>query len=679
MKLAVLVSLLFLIAAIPPASGQSVSTSSASTQQVGPSVLSYNKTASPPSFGEDTGIEHYSYSAKGFTMTVPGGGSFTLGLPTIVFASAIQKVVPTITFSKNSSEYTIQAVGATTKQSSLFFIHFKNSTSYNQKAVWITGISSQAATISFVLTYKGTPAICDSASHKDALGSTVPPCTRACFSGACFDWSDAATYNPSYNNATQTVSFNVSTLFTIDPIALDGSNTNGCGSAGSCTVTLTTTSSPDVIILDVTVFSCTVSISGTPTDTSSLHWNARVGPICNSGGGGQQSWEYYAKANATLTGDTITVNISPNGYETLLVYGASGAKVSGGSPFDPHLTSPVTNTGTSTNVTVSGVTTTNANDMLTLYYGDRSTGTESATAGYGFTIITSGSSAGSASVNRAAEYRVVSATITGKTFSLTVTQAYGWSAIADAICSASGCGASTVTQPITITTLTSGAPSGTITISGCSASNGTFTADGYQHTYSSMTASCSITLTTSGVSGSTRYEWDVSPKPTASTTLTFSTCSSGTCSTYSNSTYYQLANTYEATAQTPTTWDGNYGVPVAATFLGVSESNLNNFLGGGTANTQVGDTTDTVCPHSVASCWADYDTAVSLPAMIGNTWTAQAPTSFMDTTGGNTHAVDYIQSSGGGGISAQQVFGIFVLVGITASFMLVVTMIARKR
>lgn len=45
--------------------------------------------------------------------------------------------------------------------------------------------------------------------------------------------------------------------------------------------------------------------------------------------------------------------------------------------------------------------------------------------------------------------------------------------------------------------------------------------------------------------------------------------------------------------------------------------------------------------------WADYNTNFVLPATIGNTWLAQGNHTFLDTTGGHTHNVDYIQSTGG--------------------------------
>ena len=141
----------------------------------------------------------------------------------------------------------------------------------------------------------------------------------------------------------------------------------------------------------------------------------------------------------------------------------------------------------------------------------------------------------------------------------------------------------TVTQTIKITTLPSGAASDTISVGVCGISNSTFSADGYTHTYTGVTASCSITLTTSGTSGSTRYEFDASPHPTASHTVIFTTASSGTGS-YSNNSYYQLQSTYKATPLTPSTWDAIYSWSISGTFLGTSASTTsctNTANGGG--------------------------------------------------------------------------------------------------
>ena len=130
--------------------------------------------------------------------------------------------------------------------------------------------------------------------------------------------------------------------------------------------------------------------------------------------------------------------------------------------------------------------------------------------------------------------------------------------------------------------------------------------------------------------------------------------------------YNQLLNTYTATPQTPSSWDAYYNWQINGTSLGVPASLQ-------TCNTTVPGGSTTTC--NVSGNWYDYDTAVSEPAEIGNTWAAQAPSSFTDTTGANTHNVNYTQSAGG---NQGLQFSTLLIAGMVAVFMVMGVYVARR-
>lgn len=142
--------------------------------------------------------------------------------------------------------------------------------------------------------------------------------------------------------------------------ALDGS-AQGTWSAGTTfTVTLTTTSTNDVIIVNV---ASNTNAPSSVTDAAGLTWNLRTS-VTNT----NFIHEYYATSSGTLTGDVITINYgAAPSYAAATAFGISGANTS--SPFDANAALP--GTSTSGNPTI---TTSNANDFLfCLYRGDNIT------------------------------------------------------------------------------------------------------------------------------------------------------------------------------------------------------------------------------------------------------------------------------------------------------------------
>ena len=128
--------------------------------------------------------------------------------------------------------------------------------------------------------------------------------------------------------------------------------------------------------------------------------------------------------------------------------------------------------------------------------------------------------------------------------------------------------------------------------------------------------------------------------------------------------YHQLRNSYKFVPQTPSAWDGIYTTSISGTYYGTSSfvtSCPSTSNGGGSVT----------CSNE----WYDYNLPVVLQYTVGFNWFAQSPYSFTDTTGANTHSVNYIQviSSGGTQTSIQDVWP------ITIPIVLLLIFLAAKR
>ena len=91
---------------------------------------------------------------------------------------------------------------------------------------------------------------------------------------------------------------------------------------------------------------------------------------------------------------------------------------------------------------------------------------------------------------------------------------------------------SKVTLSITLT-LATGGPIQTFTLSGCAVSPTTIRGDGSAHTFTAQ-PNCLITISDPPASTNSRYMFD------ASSTLTITTCSSGTCTAFKGSYYHEF-------------------------------------------------------------------------------------------------------------------------------------------
>lgn len=188
--------------------------------------------------------------------------------------------------------------------------------------------------------------------------------------------------------------------------AIDGTPaTTGLQTASQpITATMTTTQSNDVIIVVVGGTNIGASGTGLAVSGCGLTWTR---------------WEYaydtvsrevdlwYAVAASPLSACVITA--AGNGswtYSGMTAMGISGANTT--TPFDPNGSSSGVAHGATSNPTVSGISTSNAHDIL--IGGVASAGSPTPTAGSGFTLVWN---SGAVMPVLASEYEVVSATQSG--------------------------------------------------------------------------------------------------------------------------------------------------------------------------------------------------------------------------------------------------------------------------
>ena len=277
---------------------------------------------------------------------------------------------------------------------------------------------------------------------------------------------------------------------------------------------------------------------------------------------------------------TITLNLNSETHWVATAFGISNVNTA--SPFDGSAgewTNKGSTSGSGGTASVTGVSTSNANDFIIGALGVSSTPTASVVSP--FELIT----AGSASRVASDEYETVSAKQSGLSVSYSLgSSSSNWGMVVDAVEEAQ------VTQPITVT-MSDSAPSATVTITGGNPSPSTFPANGVAKDIT-MTAGASFTLSFSN-SGSTRDGFIVSSAFSA-------TSSSYTASTtaISVTAYEQVQNTFSATFNdgSPSSSDS---LVLTGTYLGTTGSTV---------------TTLSSTNSWSASAWSDYGTAVTFPA-----------------------------------------------------------------
>jgi hypothetical protein len=633
------VALLLLVSALVPVAVVPLAPKAAAAGQT-THTTTITKTYNPKGFGIDVGPATFTFTTTGFTWS-QGSQSMTGSLPSVLVGTLGECTVyetpeyPGAYFS-NSSAYWWPFVvdlsgvcgGYSGAVAAIMTMYVVNSTSYNQKEIVIVGsavgsgyggLATALNNVSMPLTFSGSGvSVCDRGDAK---------CGGVGAGSVSLDWANLLATS-TYNNETDTVSFwapwtcsGSGCSFVFDPLAIDGSA--ACTGA-PCSATLTTSLSPDVIIV-IEHTDNSGDLCMTPT-ASGLTFTQRA---YEQGGDGDCVAEYYAIASSTIS-EAVTCEFTGGFSEECQMWGIGGANTA--SPFDPNVSLPCENSNGASATAPSCVVSTS--DANTFIFGAATDGANEVwTAGGSFTLL-SGAAGGcnhwaaSGTQSRGcAEYQVVSSTQSSLSVGFTLGSPNSfWDAIADAVVAASG---ATVTQPIQITVAEAGAPSGTFTVSGCSVSPTTLTSDGTVYDFTAS-ATCSLTVTAPSTTY-TRYQFSDRGLPTG--TWTISTCSTGTCSTASNTTYYQLENYYEATPQSPSIWDGNYYAGLTCTVVGLSFTDaefLSLSSGGGAV---------------MGADWCDYNLPGTLQSPVGTSlsdeWVATAPNSFTDTTGDNTHNVEY--------------------------------------
>jgi hypothetical protein len=217
-------------------------------------------------------------------------------------------------------------------------------------------------------------------------------------------------------------------------LAIDGTaNSASTPCSITCSVTLTTSNSNDVIIVfaggnaaeenQFDQFSF-----GTPT-ANGLTFHTRE-TYCPSLGTLLGVGEWWAVASSPLSNETITLTATPSadGMQSfsMIAYGISGANTA--SPFDPNLAHPARAVGISASESSSvRVSTSNPNDVILAVVGG-GFGVGGGSAG------TSGFTIWSVSANpAAAEYVVVSSTQSGLTVKINFGGPSTWVMLADAV------------------------------------------------------------------------------------------------------------------------------------------------------------------------------------------------------------------------------------------------------
>ena len=221
----------------------------------------------------------------------------------------------------------------------------------------------------------------------------------------------------------------------VPPVHAAAALDSGCTGSNSATSgTTVTVSSLNCAASDVIIVMATTnggssspitvsSISSTPT----LTWSTR-GSVSGVSSRAYLTERYAAAGATAVTSITVTFSGSLTGDgAAVIVFGVSGANTA--SPFDTHAGLPYSNDGSSSTPSVTGVSTSTANDAIIAVLGSRSTTAE--TAGSGFTMIVSKSTSTSGG-NGAAEYEIASGTLTSATVSFG-TSVSDWAMLVDAI------------------------------------------------------------------------------------------------------------------------------------------------------------------------------------------------------------------------------------------------------
>lgn len=207
-------------------------------------------------------------------------------------------------------------------------------------------------------------------------------------------------------------------------LAIDGTaaGQNSTGSGTAVTSGPLTTANANDIIIAVVFLSTGGLLTTESVSATGLSFSQRSATVTLS----LDLEVWYAVASSPFSG-TVTCNYSAAVPDAIiLVFGVSGANTA--SPWDTNVSIPAVNNGASGIPTVTGVSTSNANDMLLGFVGQFN-GVQTAGGGYSIAMSLVTPIIDSAY----AEYQLVSSTQSGVSVAFGTSAAHSWIMIADAI------------------------------------------------------------------------------------------------------------------------------------------------------------------------------------------------------------------------------------------------------
>ncbi|MDA4136343.1 MAG: protease pro-enzyme activation domain-containing protein [Thaumarchaeota archaeon] len=247
-------------------------------------------------------------------------------------------------------------------------------------------------------------------------------------------WSGSGTGSYTGTNDPTTVIMNAAisetAIFQLEQqgtLSLDGSVSTGTNLGATVTVSLTTSCSPDVVIVLIGENTArATATANTPTATG-LTFTQRT----SLPSGSIRVWEYYAITTGLLTSQSITEVMSQPTAYTMTAFAVCGANTA--SPFDSNPSLPKANGGLWGTSHSNTATTSSSNDFIFAF--DSSEGNPSYTTVNGYTSLrTQQVSSWMAS---SSEYKVVSSIQSGTALGFTLSVGESGSQIVDAIVAAS--------------------------------------------------------------------------------------------------------------------------------------------------------------------------------------------------------------------------------------------------
>lgn len=378
--------------------------------------------------------------------------------------------------------------------------------------------------------------------------------------------------------------------------------------------------SGEALVVYIALAGGSASTSFAVTDSLSSSYTV-VGTLCVSSVGNGEYCSAAAWATATSSG-AYTVTVTETGSASGHLYVDAQDWIGMPAPYAVSTSTGYCNSGTQNCPTSMSVSPSLSYPGSAYIVGSIATGTYIActfTAGGSFTMINQYCPGGSYN-GYGDQYSASVSSPTGAPMSVSYT-GFAWVETALVIYQL-------VTQPILVAT-PSGGSAFTYTVSGCSVSPTSGTS-GATATNFVATPNCVLTVTMPTAGANTRY---VLSSSASSATVT--TCATGTCSTFSPPDYYQLSETFQATANAQTTFDGTgLSVSAWATVAGVVSTSV-------CAISPAGGVASATC-----SGWLDYNSGAAFPTLMSgagsNTqWKCATCLAAAQTTGGNTLNVNY--------------------------------------